>query len=494
MLDYQCPRKKESRKMHIKQRISDITPVLRVQGPGRRNRVSKALLAGVLSTILATIVLPAAAQVDTGYLLLDNVRLIVGDGQFIENGALLIDGDTIVSVGSRAEISPSEAVTVVDLSGKTLIPAMIDSHAHIGYEGYTSWGKQNYSRANLIDHLQRYAYYGFSAVFSAGSDPHQLAYSVQQAQMRGEFSGARFLYAAGMAPPGQGPNDQFLSHALAVEEQTGETILYGVASEQDVENAVKEIKEKNISVIKIWVDDRGGTQQKLSPELYHAITSSALSSDINVYAHQQSAEDMPDLLRAGVTGFLHGRIGAQLDAEISAQIAEAGAFVVPNLGLGELRREAIGNDPFLRLSVPPAVASSLGENQQRRSNPVPDPSTERGLRSSFRHLLDAGVDILLGTDAGAVPNHFFGYTGHRELEIFVRLGMSPMEAIISATSKPAQRLGLARLGLLKAGYSADFIVLDNNPLEDIRNTRSISAVYLNGNQINREQLSQEFVE
>jgi imidazolonepropionase-like amidohydrolase len=113
---------------------------------------------------------------------------------------------------------------------------------------------------------------------------------------------------------------------------------------------------------------------------------------------------------------------------------------------------------------------------------------ERELSESFSRLVAADVDIVLGTDAGAVPDHFFGYTGHRELEIFVRLGMTPMQAIVAATSRPAEQLGLGEMGTLAPGKSADFVILDANPLEDIRNTRTISRVYLRGREVDREGL------
>ena len=113
---------------------------------------------------------------------------------------------------------------------------------------------------------------------------------------------------------------------------------------------------------------------------------------------------------------------------------------------------------------------------------------ERELSDAFSRLLAADVDIVLGTDAGAVPNHFFGYTGHRELEIFVRLGMTPMQAIVAATSRPAARLGLSEMGTIAPGKTADFVILDANPLEDIRNTRTISRVYLRGHEVDREGL------
>ncbi len=467
----------------------------RYAGVCRRNRYFRIRVRGCWRLLGFLLLLPQLSYGQppaTDRVLLDNVRIIVGDGSIVESGALLIEGDRIAAVVARSDIQSRADIEVIDLGGKTVIPALIDSHAHLGYEGHRSWGRENYSRANLIDHLQRYAFYGFSAVFSAGSDPDVLAREVQQAQINQEFAGARFLFAAGMAPPEQGPNDQFLSHALELERETGERILYGVATVEQAVDSVRQIAAKNISVIKIWVDDRGGTQQKLAPQLYRAITEEAARNGIKVYAHQQYAEDMPDLLNAGIDGFLHGRIGIGLEREIAEQIAAADAFVVPNMGLGELRREAVGLDPFLRASLPESVADRLGESAQRLREPSNLESRENELRASFKHLLDANVDILLGTDAGAVPDHFFGYTGHRELEIFVRLGMTPMQAIISATSKPAQRLGLNDLGLLRPGYNAALIVLDENPLEDIRNTRSIFAVYLNGERVDRANIAEGF--
>lgn len=442
-------------------------------------------------------VLSCVGQVCLGQqvpVLLDNVRIINGDGSVIEQAALLMSQGRILGVGPRADMELEQDVEVVDLSGKTLMPSLIDGHAHLGYEAQTNWGSQNYSRENLIDHLERYAFYGFSAVFSAGSDPDELAFEVQEAQRSGEFVGARLLFAAGMAPPGQGPNDQFLNHALALQSREGQRILYGVADTAQAIAAVREIAAKNIPVIKIWVDDRGGSQQKLAPELYRAIAQEANANGIEVYAHQQYATDMPDLIDAGITGFLHGRLGSDLGSSIAEQLAASDVFVIPNLGLGELRREAIGNDPFLAATLPDAASERVAANAQRLINPVYAEAREAELSESFANLLAADVDIVLGTDAGAVPDHFFGYTGHRELEIFVRLGMTPMQAISAGTSVAASRLGLSDLGQLTVGFSADLIVLDENPLVDIRNTRSIDSVYLSGERVDRAAMAAGFVD
>ena len=194
--------------------------------------------------------------------LFEGARLILGDGGVIENGALLVEGDRILEVGTSGEVDTPPGATSFDLAGKTVIPALIDAHAHPGYNGNTSWGSENYTRENLIENLERYAYYGFGAVFSAGSDAQDLALEIQRAQREGEVEGARFLFGAGMAPPGQGPYSEFLGHSLAIAEQTGMTVLMGVASEEEGRAAVREVSAKEIPFIKIWVDDRGGARRR----------------------------------------------------------------------------------------------------------------------------------------------------------------------------------------------------------------------------------------
>lgn len=418
----------------------------------------------------------------------EGARLVVGDGTVVEDAAFVVVGDRITEVGRVAEVRGPPGSTTVDLGGHTVIPALIDAHAHLGYEGYTGWGADHYGRANLIDHLDRYAYYGIGAVLSAGSDPDDLALELQAAQRAGEVGGARFLFAAGMAPPDQGPNNQFLDHVLALEERTGMEVVRGAASPPDARSAVQEVAAKGIPFIKIWVDNRGGSQEKLRPDVYRAIIDEARSRGMEVLVHQQSAEDMPDLLEAGVAGFLHGRLGPALDADLAARLREAGAFLVPNLGLAELRRERVADDPFLQETLPPEVRQRLGHAFDQRPGVPPSPERERELSEAFSRLVDAGVDVVLGTDSGAIPDHFFGYSGHRELEIFVRLGMTPAQALEAATSRAAAALGLDDLGTIAPGKSAAFVVLEENPLEDIRNTRTISRVYLRGQSVQRDEL------
>ena len=440
----------------------------------------------VVSLFSALILTSASVgHAQEGRLLLRNAHVIVGDGSEIASADVLIADGHIIEVGDLADHT---ADVTLDLDGKTVMPALIDGHAHLGYQAYSGWGAEHYGPENLQANLEQYAYYGFSAVFSAGSDPDALALSFQEQQTANSQGYAQFLFAAGMAPPGQGPNNQFLIETAEVEGRTGMTILRGLASPDQARIQVREVAELGVGFIKIWVDDRGGSQLKLAPDIYRAVVEEASQLGLRVFVHQQNAPDMIDLIEAGASGFLHGRLGEEFDAAVSGLLAEADVFIVPNLGLGELRREAIGSDPFLSPLLDEQSSNRLTVNSLRSESPRLDPFVERTLRESMATFINAGGQLVLGTDAGAIPDHPFGYTGHRELEIYVRLGVPEMTALVSATGNAARYLGLANQGLVRTGYEADLLILDGNPLVDIRNTQRIDRVLLDGIEIDRDEL------
>ena len=417
--------------------------------------------------------------------LFENAHVIVGDGSELTAVDVLIADGVIQGVGDLGGIV---ADTIIDASGKTLMPALIDGHSHLGYQAYEGWGAEFYSEENLRANLEQYAYYGFSVVFSAGSDPDLLALNLQLQQTASEQAYAEFLFAAGMAPPEQGPNNQFLVETAAVETATGMTILRGLRDPQQAREQVRAVADLGIGFIKIWVDDRGGTQLKLAPEIYSAVADEANELGMRVFVHQQSPADMFDLIEAGVDGFLHGRFDDDFTSALASLVAKSDVFVVPNLGLGELRREAIGVDAFLQPFLNSEARARLGENALRSANPLRLSGQDGAVAAGLMRFLNAGGQLVLGTDAGAVPDHPFGYTGHRELEIYVRLGVSPMVALEAATGNAARYLGLQDQGLVRTGYQADLLVLDGDPLQDIRNTRRIARVYLDGREVDREAL------
>ena len=144
-------------------------------------------------------------------------------------------------------------------------------------------------------------------------------------------------------------------------------------------------------------------------------------------------------------------------------------------------------EPFFQEQVPDEVVTMLRDaatETAAAAQPQSAAAKERArvIRENFVRVRD---HIILGTDAGAVGD-FFGYADHLELELFVRLGMTPSDAIVAATARAARAFGLHDVGSLEAGKRADFVVLNANPLADIMQTRQIAAVYLRGAEVDRD--------
>jgi imidazolonepropionase-like amidohydrolase len=161
------------------------------------------------------------------------------------------------------------------------------------------------------------------------------------------------------------------------------------------------------------------------------------------------------------------------------------------IGLGD-RPGICEKDPFFEEALPAGVIETIRATNEARplsancAPPGPNaPRREEIMAYNFPRMIDAGVRLVLGTDAGVHPGHTFGTADHVELARWVQLGVKPAGAIVAATSTPAQLLGIRDMGTLAVGKSADFVVLDANPLDDIRNTRRIASVYLRGRALDR---------
>ena len=412
-------------------------------------------------------------------------RVIVGDGRVIEDAAFLVRGDLIVRVGNAGEVPAPPEASVVDLTGRTVMPALVNTHAHLGWERYTSWGSENFTRENLIDHLDRHAYYGVGTIISTGSDVEEIALEVRQAQRVGEVEGARYLVSPGLGIPGGGPNPRFTNDA-------GWWGLHGVTSPAEAREVVRAEAARGIRILKIWVDardERRGARVKLHPDIYAAILDEAQVRDMRVIAHATTLEDHKRLIAAGARRFIHMPYDAAVDDEYLGLVAARNVFIVPTIGMVTRRepyRRPVYEDPFFQEQVPEEVVAMLreaaaGDPGAAGPRTAADESRARLIRDNFLRLRD---HVILGTDAGAVGD-FFGYADHLELELFVRLGMTPAEAIVAATTRAARAFGLTGTGSIEAGRSADFMVLDADPLDDITHTRRIAAVYLRGVEVDR---------
>ena len=419
-----------------------------------------------------------AAQSRTSATLFEHARIITGDGRVIENGALLVDGDTITSVGF--DRSAPKNATHVDLTGKTIMPGMVLAHGHIGYLRGTTFARENYTRENLIDHLNRYLYYGVVAMMSTGTDPGDLPFEIRNSP----HPGALFRTAGpGFALPGASTGN------LAMR-----SVPYGVTTEEEARRDVRELAAKKPDVVKVWVDDRNGAVKKLPPNLYRAIIDESHKHGLRVVAHVYYLADARDLVDAGIDGFLHLVRDEEMDDALVAAMKAKHVFITPNLSTSEAGtytgKPSWLDDPLLAESAAPAAIKKVADVYAARSG---GPARTAAVTSyqkqqrSVARLNSAGVTIALGDDTG-IENTFYGYGEHHELELMVAAGMTPMQAIVVATKTPAEVLHLDHLGTLARGKSADFIVLDANPLEDIQNTKKIAKVYQRGAEVDRAAL------
>jgi len=404
--------------------------------------------------------------------LFEGATLVAGDGALpIENAAFVVEGESFISVGSRGEVTAPPGARVVDLGGKTVMPALIDAHSHLGYTNARTGdtASSEYTRDNLIDHLRRYAWYGIAATLSLGLDRGELPYELRAGPVA---DAALFLTAGrGIAMPNAGPNAAYWRDAA-----------YGVTSEAEASAAVQELAGRQVDMVKIWVDDRNGTVTPLPPELYRPIIEEAHALGLRVVAHVYYLADAKALLRAGVDGFAHGIRDLEVDDEILALFAERpDTFVIPNL---PDTPPSTADLPWLAETLVPARIEDL--RVTAIADP-PRPGLFQPQARSLTRLAAAGVRIGFGTDAGVGAP--YGWSAHAELADMVAAGMTPAAAIVAATRTSAEILGLERHGTIAPGMSADFIVLDANPLDDITNTRRIDQVYLRGERIDREALS-----
>ncbi len=395
--------------------------------------------------------IPVAAMADVT--VFEGARLIVGDGSGpIENATFIVDGDRFTAVGATGAVDVPDGATRVDLAGRTVIPAILDTHVHLSR-----------TRDELIADLEHRAYYGVGAAMSLGQDEGDDVYAIRGMEVPGA---ARYRTAGkGITRPEPGRSE----------------IPFWVNTEGEVRAAVRELAELEVDIVKLWVDDRNGQYEKLTPDLYAAAIDEAHQHDLLVTAHIFTQEDAKGLLEAGIDAFAHGVRDMDVDDEFVEMVrARPNVVLVPNLAA----RGAAEDLSWLSGTIPGDQLAELQSSFVDR----PDVAERFAVQGrNLGRLASEGMTIALGTDGNNA------WQPHVEMADMVASGMTPHDVLIAATGNSAELMNLPDAGTVAGGKSADFVVLEANPLDDITNTRRIESVYMRGQMVDRDALSQKFL-
>jgi len=417
---------------------------------------------------LLLLLLPAFAETK----LLKNFTLIDGTGKTPTAGmSMLVADGKITSIGRNLKAPPG--AETIDLTGKFVMPGIVNLHGHVGATVDLQQGPQLYSKENVERDLKLYASYGVTTVVSLGTDLDPV-FTVRDAH---RTDMAR-LYTAGKGFTLKGGNPG------------GGGMRYEVSTPAECEERIAELAAQKVDFVKIWVDDAFGKRQKMPIELSRAIIASAKQHGLRTVVHIVNLQDAKDVIEAGAAGIAHSVRDQEVDQPFIDLMKRRGAWLMAATLTRELSTYVYTespkflDDPFFTRSVSAKVIEGVRTPQyvNRIKNDPEFPRYHALLtmaQKNLKKLADSGVRYGFGTDSGP-PARFQGYFEQLELELMTGAGLTPMQAIVAATKSSAEFLGARDLGTLERGKWADLIVLSKNPLLDVRNTRSIESVYIAG--------------
>jgi imidazolonepropionase-like amidohydrolase len=395
-------------------------------------------------------------------------RIIDGTGRnAVERGVIVTRAGRIEQIGASDAVRIPSGAERIDVSGKTIVPGLINTHGHVGEAQGLRTGPELYTDENLQRQLGLYARYGVTTVFSLGGDREQ-GFKLRDSQNTPSLNRSR-IYVAGPVITAKTP--------------------------EEARNMVDQVAATKPDFIKIRVDDNLGSSTKMAPEISKAVIETAHRHKIPLAAHLFYLDDAKYLLSTGADFIAHSIRDREVDAETIALLKKRNVCVCPTLTREVSTfiyesRPAFFDDPFFLKEADKQVLDQLLEPKRqeamRRSESAQRYKKALEMASrNLKKLVDNGVRIAFGTDTGP-PARFQGYFEHMELDLMAKAGLTPMQILKSATSDAAKCMNVAgKIGTLEKGAWADLIVLDSNPATDIKNMRSIHSVWIAGNRIQR---------
>ena len=422
-----------------------------------------------VAVVLALVAFASLAQTpgSPGVIALTGARIIDGTGRAaIQQGTIIVNNGVIEAVGAPAAVKIPAGATRVDLSGKTIIPGLINAHAHLNV-----WQGAKFSvRDDLIRRLKTYAMYGVTSTVSLGSRPADEMESIKlrDEQTHGTLDRAR-LYTGGLNAIGKTPDE--------------------------ARKSVDRLADLKVDVIKYHIN---GNPNDMTPDIYGALVDEARKKGLRTFVHVFYIKDAKSAVEKGTDVIAHSIRDQDVDAAFAAELKRRNIGYIPTL-TRDLSvfvyetRPAFFDEPFFKKGIA-LYDEEMGPlsgpaNQQKIRDDKQAQAIKPALQQANRNLkilLDAGVPIAMGTDSGAEGNfgRWQGYFEHVEMEMMARAGMTPMQVIVAATGGAARITKVdPKIGTIEPGKWADLLVLNANPLDDIRNTRQIHSVWIGGNRI-----------
>ncbi|MDR6806234.1 imidazolonepropionase-like amidohydrolase [Dyadobacter sp. BE34] len=419
---------------------------------------------------------------NAGSILLKNATVIDGTGSAPRTQTdILITGGLITAIQKGIK---TDGAREIDLSGKTVMPSLICAHAHVGTLKGTTSSADNYTRENLLRHLKKYEDYGVTAVLAMGTDRPMIFNGLIDSTQAGLLPGAR-LYSAGYGFNTPDPNPGSWMN-----------LLLRPNTPEEVPAMMEKLAAVKPTVVKIWVDDHGGNAQKMKPEIYQAIIREAHKRNIRVAAHLFYVEDARKLTEAGIDIIAHSIRDKEVDQDLLTKMKQKNVTYIPTLSLDEYQFVYAGNpdwinDAFFKASLEPGVFEMItdkayGEKIRNSPDYQRNMAAFKTAMVNLKKIHDAGIKVALGTDSGAFPVRTQGFTEHLEMELMVKAGLTPAQAITISTRNAAAALYIDQeKGTLERGKKADLLILSANPFDDIRNTRKIESVWKEGKEVSK---------
>jgi imidazolonepropionase-like amidohydrolase len=375
--------------------------------------------------------------------------------------------------------------TIIDLTGKTIMPALISAHTHVGMLKGTATDAANYTRQNILDQLKKYADYGVLNIQTMGTDrPLLFENGLYDSIKTGLLPGSRMLSA------GRGFGNKEGSPAMS----SPMNMLFRPSTTEEVTAEMDSLASLNTQLVKIWVDDFAGTAKKMDPLINQAIIQEAHNRNMRVAAHVYYLSDARKLVRDGINMLAHSIRDSVVDDAFLADMKAKKVVYIPTLSLDEYSFIYANepdwiNDPFFKGSLEPGVYEMITSDKYR-NNVKNSPTYSRSINGfntaliNLKKISDAGILIALGTDSGAQPVRTQGFSEHLELELMTRAGLTPLQVISIASKNASEALKINNnFGVLEKGKVADLLILNADPSKDIKNTRKIEAVYKAGKKV-----------